>query len=73
MFAYLLTTYGSGNIKMALGITFYLGAALSGISVFFSLFENDERFIPEKFLLEKYMPEEKTNDNTGSDVNLENK
>lgn len=72
MFAFVLTTYGAGNIKLALGITFYLGAALSGISVFFSLFENDERFIPEQYLIDKYIPDEKENEKA-DDVNVMSK
>lgn len=42
------------SLVIGLNISFFLGAALAGSSIFMSAFESDDKFIPVKYLTDKY-------------------
>ncbi len=45
------------TLVTALSISFYVGAALAGVSVFLACFETDDKYVPKSYLVNKYMPE----------------
>lgn len=47
----------SSTLITALSVSFYLGAALAGVSVFLASFETDDKFVPKSYLVGKYVGE----------------